>query len=734
MSKKKKNEQRETVAHDLKSQIVGLKAGVTLPVAPAKAVPADKDPAALPVKVNRSMVSVEVKDQSRCGRAPYNFVPEPEPPRKWREAPTHEVYDAERVSGFMDFSIEALSDFFVRGWRTLQSHRVLPPDEDGRVEAVLDSFMIDGMPGIPGSSLRGLVRTIFEILSMAELDPVNNRRMFYRAVGTSDQKGDASFEPQAETYKDRLFEQPIRNPSRPSAQVGLLEMDGPDWVISPMTNQTVFRYGGEYYKDQLGYWPVCFRPPAVEWGTVPSSDVTNAPAGAVSTRGFLICSGLMQGKYTQWIMHNDPDRSQALKVSRDLRNDFLEDGVTQWMNGGKGRNFRYGRTIEDEGRPIFYITDNSGEVIAFGHTPFFRTPYDHTIHSLRRRAAGEEPWGDMAKSVFGTLDTGGKSGRVFFEDATCTSATWETPGKKTVVLGSPKPTTYQHYLHQENYEHGKIEFWDSNPKARLRGHKLYWHRPPAEYPPPPNNNPDIGTSLKPVLYSGEGSSNSPKFKSRIRFDNLSSEELGCLLLVFDLPKDRVKRAHKIGMGKPLGLGSFKITVDRVMRIDRVSRYEKLLNDDGTLIRSEKEIEPADLAKFEASFAEWYLGKSMPSEADAEEFVREKFWTDPRLKELLAILSWPPPGEVTNEAWKNRTRYMGIEQALYRGRYDEYRKVWNDRTGNAVPAPRKPLPPATQVWTNRPAVPDDAYIPYQRPRQSGGGRDGPRVGGWGRRGH
>ena len=705
MSKKKRNEHLEKVAHDLKSQIADVKTAVTLAATPVIVAPADKDPAAGP-EVKRSLISVEVKDKLRCGRAPYNFVPEPDPPRRWREAPTHETYADGRVSGYIELSFEALSDFFIRGWRTLQSHRGLTPNEEGKVAGVLDSFLIDGKPGIPGSSLRGMVRTIFEILGLAELDPVNNRRMFYRAVGTSDQKGDPSFEPQAETYKNRLFEQPINNPSRPSAKVGLLEMDGPDWVIQPMKTQTICRYGAKDDKGHIGYRRVHFLASGA-WSKVPIGDVLDPGPGVAGTKGWLICSGLIGDKHTQWLVYDDPDRNKTLKISKDLRNDFLEDGVTQWMQSGKGSKFKYGRTIRDEGRPVFYITDTTGEVIAFGHTPFFRTPYDHTVHSLRKSAPGEEPWGDIAKSVFGTLDTLGKSGRVFLEDAKCTSATFETGVERSVVLGSPKPTTYQHYLHQENYEHRKIEYWDSNPKARLRGHKLYWHRPPAEYPNPPSNNPDIVTRLKPVLHRGEGANNNPRFKSRIRFDNLSPEELGCLMLVFNLPKDQLKRAHKIGMGKPLGLGSVRIKVDRVMKINRVSRYEKLLEENGTLVRTEEKIEPADIAKFEASFAEWYLGTHMPSGAEADAFVRENFWTSPRLKELLAILSWPSPGEASNNKWKNRTRYMGIQQTLYGGRFDEYRKVWN---GNFVAvAPRKPLPPATQVWRNEPAVPDDEYI-------------------------
>jgi CRISPR-associated protein (TIGR03986 family) len=652
---------------------------------------------------------VKVQDLSRCGRAPYNFVPEPNPPRPWCKAPSHELYDSERISGYIDLKFEAKSDFFIQGWRALEDHRKLKPTQDGKVPRVTDSFLINGKPGIPGSSLRGMVRTLFEILSMAPLEPINDRRMFYRAVGVSADNTDPSFEPQAERYKDLLYQNPIGNPSYPAAKVGLLEQDGPRWVIHPMKTQNIYRYADEKYNGNFGFWEVKFQKPPVPWDIV-----RGFPAGNGPTDGWLICSGLMpgvHGKHRQWVVHNDPDRTAGaeIKVEEDLRRDFLEEGVTQWMSSrGKGRNFEYHRNLKS-GRPVFYVCD-AGKLLGFGHTPFFRIPYAHTAESLRQKAS-EKLWGDMAKSVFGALIADGKSTRVFFEDACCTSDALLPPAEeKSVVLGSPKPTTYQHYLHQDSFKHNEIQFWDSNPQARLRGHKLYWHRPPAEYPVPPNNNQDVATKLKPVCQN-DRDGEPLRFKSRIRFDNLSEEELGCLLLVFDLPNDAVERAHKIGMGKPLGLGSFKIKIDKIMSIPRKARYEKLLDNGGTLLTAEKPFDPGETAMYEAQFAAWYLGLAKPTdEESAKKLVCERFWTDLRMKELLAILSWPPPTGCDSTVWKKRTRYMGIEQARYGGRFDEYRKAWIENF--ACPAPRKPLPPATQVWTNNPAVPDDEYIPFE----------------------
>jgi hypothetical protein len=58
------------------------------------------------------------------------------------------------------------------------------------------------------------------------------------------------------------------------------------------------------------------------------------------------------------------------------------------------------------------------------------------------------------------------------------------------------------------------------------------------------------------------------FTGRVRFENLTGIELGALLSAFKLPEDC---AHKLGMGKPIGLGSVRIE-PALHLIDRAKRY------------------------------------------------------------------------------------------------------------------------------------------------------------------
>ena len=60
-----------------------------------------------------------------------------------------------------------------------------------------------------------------------------------------------------------------------------------------------------------------------------------------------------------------------------------------------------------------------------------------------------------------------------------------------------------------------------------------------------------------------------EFSFCVRFDNLSAVELG--LLLFALEPEAAFH-HKIGMGKSIGLGSVKLSIQRIERVDRIGRY------------------------------------------------------------------------------------------------------------------------------------------------------------------
>jgi len=272
-------------------------------------------------------------------------------------------------------------------------------------------------------------------------------------------------------------------------------------------------------------------------------------------------------------------------------------------------------------------------------------------------------------------------------------------GVRTTVLGSPKPTTYQHYLTQTSDSKASAIHWDDSA-ASLRGFKRYFKHL-VSYPAPPNNNAETVTQFQPA-------SADARFKARIRFENLAPEELGALLMVTELP---CGCAHQLGMAKPLGLGWFSAEI-AVHRIDRKARYVGFFKDQTALQSGiEEQMDKTEIVSYTDKFAAWVLNDSKP-----EHGATDRLWNTPRMQELVALLKTDAPEHLTAEQWLQATRYLQlgpIRQGCIRSKpgaknCEEYRSVYEPVNDQLIEylEPRRPLPPATQVRAAGPEIPTD----------------------------
>ncbi|MFB3906030.1 MAG: TIGR03986 family CRISPR-associated RAMP protein [Acidobacteriota bacterium] len=151
------------------------------------------------------------------------------------------------------------------------------------------------------------------------------------------------------------------------------------------------------------------------------------------------------------------------------------------------------------------------------------------------------------------------------------------------ILSSPKVTTFQHYLTQDggiekDKLKDKLTTYLNGDQTTIRGHKLYWHRwedsqALAQAREPERHDEILRDLLSPNPRDSQHTLIKPikagvTFKGRIRFENLTDLELGALLIALELPEGC---AHRLGMGKPLGLGSVRIST-RLNLVDRSRRY------------------------------------------------------------------------------------------------------------------------------------------------------------------
>lgn len=124
-------------------------------------------------------------------------------------------------------------------------------------------------------------------------------------------------------------------------------------------------------------------------------------------------------------------------------------------------------------------------------------------------------------------------------------------------------------------------FYLDEAKKHIVGRKYYFHHSP-DY--------DIPTETRIIMMGGRPANryiqpldHDTQFHFRIDFTNLEADEFAALLLAVVLEKDM---RHKIGYGKPLGLGSIYLYPTRLTLVDYAKRYTQLGAERGTTVLEE----------------------------------------------------------------------------------------------------------------------------------------------------
>jgi len=574
-----------------------------------------------------------IHDNREPAKAPYNFV---ELNKKVVQAQNIPDFDSfyerdsagERFSGYIDLSIVTHSPLFVRDVK--ESH---------------EFFTVNGQPLIPGSSLRGMVRTLVEIVSFSKFTIYDNRTL-YRRSGRDD-KGEVFsgyLFKQGNEYKIHPAKHELIKDNNPIKKQFPRAHDYYSWLEENCDFFTVGEFGGS-----CKLW---------RFDRIINAGIVTVPESIIRS------------------YNSDEQRDEAVI-------DVVQSANRQGIVNKQGKPIHRNTTVFNNGIPVFYRLDKSGEAASIGHAKYHRVPYNYNIAGYVQPATEHSKKEyDFAEAVFGFLkQPKGKqntekdnrkefASRVFFEDATTEEKNWQlyhTP-LQPKILASPKPTTYQHYLEQKplgiKTPPSKLNNWNSN-EASIRGTKLYWHRKTSHKSEDNNSWVEKEENLKDKngkrkeSYSEKISPVKPEttFSSHIRFENLTTEELGALLFVLQLPTGC---CHKLGMGKPLGLGSVEITPTLTI-IDRQKRYEKLFEGSNWCLGFEEKDkkEGKALHGYKNAFAQYIDKELHQREKQNEQYTWEDLWENDRLKQLKTMLTFEPPADIKDQ-WLERTRYMKIE--------------------------------------------------------------------------
>jgi CRISPR-associated protein (TIGR03986 family) len=219
--------------------------------------------------------------------------------------------------------------------------------------------------------------------------------------------------------------------------------------------------------------------------------------------------------------------------------------------------FKAGRTMITVAEQMFgFVEEGKEDDRTSGRALAGRVHFSHALFAGLRRIEGDD-WEDNSVSAYESETT-------------------------LRILGSPKPPSPALYFKWAN-RRDYIRKWELSPgKHHPQGRKFYLHhrqtdigkKPWRTSPENEHENCQQKVKISPIRSGAV-------FYFHIVFENLSRHELGLLLYALQ-PSAHFR--HKIGMGKPLGLGSVHVEATGVFLINRQIRYssEGLFTSDGKI--------------------------------------------------------------------------------------------------------------------------------------------------------
>ena len=452
------------------------------------------------------------------------------------------------------------------------------------------AYRLNGKHAIPGSSLRGVIRSAYETLTnscMVTMRPKEHitRRSelgtfqpcVLKKISVTD---DVTGNTRSEWRLYRAKRIPLVASPYPGSDAGYkrLNENHTNFCIKVGDNGEKYVESDNsklYYGDEVD---ITSAAPGHEkngievWG---GGHVCNI-SKAVNTNHYLYLGEIIGNKHAESVFKAEEealpydDRKLKLAVER------LEDTLAMYRSPSINRNLEsnepdkrhfgykgYERAKKKKNCciPLWYREANN--VLYLSMAAIGRIAYEASVggvsaeHNLSKghRPCRERERLCPACAVFGMVGSNNKykgmGSRIRITDAIVNEES-DLKGnfthKTLKVLGNPRSS----YLKFYSTGGGSYD----NEGASIRGRKYYWHNPKAS-----KDETIYSTDEKTNLNSSfELIKPETKFTFKVYYDSLSQDQVDMLAWTLTLGGNNSQNMHKIGHGKPLGLGSVKIVI------------------------------------------------------------------------------------------------------------------------------------------------------------------------------
>lgn len=508
-------------------------------------------------------------------KAPFNFVPLQDRVYfpQWADQVSQDIPFSDGVSGTIRLTITAETPIMVGAGKQ---------DESNRIEFCKSP---DGRYYIPGSTIKGTLRSVLEILSFGKMTQVSNRNFYIREFKGGDGTFyRAVFKPAnvhcgwLKVENNAYFVEDCGTPLRVSASE--LDRQFPNFHLTEFIQNSDFSVDsnklpkakyGLFERNYTGQDLVIgYRLQGENYGrkVVSLTNDVQAPRGTLVFTGQSGRREGTKGKFYEFVFPHVIN-SEGILVTEDVMEAFF----SIYKETDNFKNFWRKKLLDGERIPVFFVMKD-GFVDCLGLSYMMKYPSQHDIYDGIKQVSrdlmkgankkdGNQSGRDLCECIFGCTAINPKEdslkGRVHVSHAFMTQG--HTDVERTIVLSTPQPSFYPIYL-------GSGLSWNSG-EIKIAGRKRY----------PVRNN----------VWSWEEGSQDMKrrivpmargaiFEGVIRFHNLRPVELGGVIAALTFNGDRTC-FHNMGMAKPLGYGKVSIDVD-------FQEQEKFLNAFREAMRSE----------------------------------------------------------------------------------------------------------------------------------------------------
>lgn len=541
-------------------------------------------------------------------KAPYNFVPlnKNVVSPYWAKQISHDIPFADAQSGRFTIKIKAHSPIMVVDGAAKSEER-----------STQHFTQFNNKYFIPGSSIRGMLRSVMEVMSFGNLaNKVNDHRYALRDLKNEAYRN--SFR-QGSVFGGWLTKQADGTYTLEDCGVpGRISHQEIDKVFSKPQQRPFSRYfekgGGfdpkkdkhkaarhkyELYEKATTNYHFNFRQEREDKGRkICVFDAQSKHNGRLvftgqsSPREFNQRQNKMVGHFYEfifWDKNNTPE-----PVAPEVIKNFLFAYYDQ-EPAEQSADFKHWRATLKAGRPIpvfFRRKEKKGKgaITDLGLSFMYKLPYDNSIREAIEKHQKHTGL-DLAEAIFGYIDETNNhalKGRVHIGHAHATIA--EPMTAQTLLLSTPRASYYPNYIRQRVNHQGRITTTKINPRNR-REETVYqtlmddqpeiagWKRYPVHHGqsvviiPHHQRNAKMDTIFCP-LKTGAA------FTLSIAYHNLKKIELGALLSAITFHQTE-EVFHSLGLAKAFGYGKVKLSVEgleKEVQLAALRAYEAYMND------------------------------------------------------------------------------------------------------------------------------------------------------------